>query len=92
MYRYVDFLELILDVVRHVFRIGIAEIRTMNNEGTKSALDKDRDCSFKIVSDNVVSLGLAVEIAEADTSRSAEQESRCQNGVCALNWKPRRAA
>lgn len=64
----------------------------MNTEETKSALDNARDCSFKIVSDNVVSLGLAVEIAEIDSSQSAEQESRCQNGVCSLNWKPRRTA
>ncbi len=92
MYQYVDFLELISHQVRHVFRIGIAESRTMNTEGTKSDLDNARDCSFKIVSDNVVSLGSAVEIAEGDPAKLAEQESCCQNGVCTLNWKPRRVA
>jgi hypothetical protein len=64
----------------------------MNSEEPRTGIDSPRDCSLKIVSDNVVSLGSTVEIPESESPKIAQQESRCQNGVCTLNWKPLWAA
>lgn len=64
----------------------------MNSEEPRTDLDSPRDCSLKIVSGNVVFWGSKVEIPESESPKMAEQESRCQNGVCSLNWKPRQAA
>jgi|GEM_PF-2212757 len=64
----------------------------MNTEEIRSGLENHRDCSLKIVSDNVVSLCSTEEILEVELPQLVEQESRCQNGVCTLSWKPRRAA
>jgi hypothetical protein len=64
----------------------------MNSKEPRTDLDSPRDCSLKIVSDNVFSWVSKVEIPENESPKMAEQESRCQNGVCPLNWKPRRAA
>lgn len=63
----------------------------MNTEELRPGLESNREVSLKIVSDNVVSLNAPVDNAEGQ-SLAAAPEARCQNGVCTLNWKPRRVA
>ncbi|MFA6209022.1 MAG: hypothetical protein WCT03_12110 [Candidatus Obscuribacterales bacterium] len=64
----------------------------MNTEDPKLDLEESRECSLKIVSDNVISLCSVVNTADMEPPQLVETESRCQNGVCSLNWKPRRVA
>lgn len=64
----------------------------MNTEDPRLDVEDSRECTLKIVSDNVVSLCSVVNIVEVEPPQLVEPESRCQNGVCSLNWKPRRVA
>ena len=58
----------------------------------KAELDDLENCALKIVSDNVISMISTINTIGNLIEAEEEQEPRCQNGVCSLNWKPRRAA
>ncbi len=64
----------------------------MNIEELRPEQESNQDVSLKVVSDNVVSLNAPVDNVESQEIQAIAQEPRCQNGVCTLNWKPRRVA